>query len=226
MFHIISQFFRGSIGIFDVLLAVVTYALIVLVALPFHEFAHGFIADKLGDHTARYSGRLTMNPLRHLDIFGTAMLVLFGIGYAKPVPVNPANFRKPRRDMALTALAGPVSNLLLAVLAIGVYRLCTLFTVSYTSLVLLRWLLVYTFAGINISLAVFNILPIPPLDGYRLLTPVLPSKWLYYVDRYQQYITLVVILLLFTGALDRPIYFLQQLFGNLIGLLFGMPQLF
>ena len=123
-------------------------------------------------------------------------------------------------------MAGPVSNLLMAALGIGVFRLCTLVTTSYTSLFLLRWLLVYTFAAVNLSLAVFNLLPIPPLDGYRLLTPVLPAKWLYFVDRYQMYITLAVLLLLFTGVLAVPLSFLTSLVGNAIGFLFGFTNLF
>ncbi len=217
--------FRNDGSFFDALIIVGMYAIILFVALPFHEMAHAFMANKLGDSTARWNGRLTMNPLRHLDILGSAMILIVGIGYAKPVPVNPNNFRNPRKGMALTALAGPVSNLIMAILGVLIYRLCTFVVHDIQALLLLHLAFVQIFAGINIGLAVFNILPIPPLDGYRIFTPILPGKWLYFVDRYQQYITMGVLLLLFVGVLDIPLGFLQDAVTRGIGFLFGFSNI-
>ena len=130
--------FRNDGSFFDALIIVGMYAIILFVALPFHEMAHAFMANKLGDSTARWNGRLTMNPLRHLDILGSAMILIVGIGYAKPVPVNPNNFRNPRKGMALTALAGPVSNLIMAILGVLIYRLCTFVVHDIQALLLLH----------------------------------------------------------------------------------------
>lgn len=226
MLQNIISFFQGRLDISDMLIVLLMYAVLIFVAFPFHELAHGFVADKLGDHTARWNGRLTMNPLAHLDPFGTVMMLLVGIGYAKPVPVNPRNFRNPRQGMALTALAGPASNLLMAVVSVGLFRICTFFV---SNMVVLNYLFlgfVGILASLNISLAVFNLLPIPPLDGFRILSLILPAKWLYYADRYQQYITLGVFVLLFSGLLDTPLYLLRKVVGNGIGLLFGFHGLF
>lgn len=127
MLQDILQFFQGKMFLPDLVLEFIALALVVLVALPVHEMAHGFAAYRLGDMTAKNMGRLTMNPFAHLDPFGTLMIFLFGFGYAKPVPVNPNRFRNPKAGMALTALAGPVSNLLMAVVSVGLYRIFALF---------------------------------------------------------------------------------------------------
>ncbi len=201
------------------------YAVIVFVVLPIHELAHAWAAHLLGDDTAKWNGRLTFHPLRHLDLFGTIMLVLFGVGYAKPVPVNPYNFRKPKRDMALCALAGPLSNIAMAIVAVAIFRVCV-FSVNGWLVSFLWDLLINVFASVNISLAVFNLLPIPPLDGSKIFGFFLPDKWIYTMERYSRQISMVMLLLLFTGVLDVPLAFLRGLLGNLIGSLFGMNTLF
>lgn len=211
----------GQIDYFVLLLQFLMISLVVFVALPVHEVAHGLVADRLGDKTARYSGRLNLNPLTHLDKLGTLMMYLVGFGFAKPVPVNPHNFKNPRTGMALTALAGPMSNLLMAMLSVGLFRVIALF-VTGKALIVWGFLLVYLFAGINVSLMIFNLLPIPPLDGYRILGLVLPGKWLYFVNRYQQVITWGVMLLIFTGVLSTPISYLSSLIQSLISMLFGL----
>ena len=216
----------GRLSLLELVFMFVSYAVVILVMLPVHEMAHAFVADRLGDKTARWNGRLTMNPFAHLDIFGTIMIFLFGIGFAKPVPVNPRNFKNPKVGMALTALAGPVSNLLMAVLSIALFRLVSLLPVGNTVLVLAWIILINVFAGVNIGLAVFNLLPITPLDGFRIASLMIPDKWIYYVDRYQQFITIGVLLLLFTGVLDTPLYFLRTGIGTVIGALFGFPHVF
>ncbi len=195
---------RGSFSLETLFSTFLSYAMVILLALPVHELAHGYVADRMGDHTARWNGRLTMNPFAHLDLMGTLMIFLFGFGYAKPVPVNPRNFRNYKTGMALTALAGPASNLLMAFLSLLILRLFYLFLPAGLALNI-AYIFFRRFALINVSLAVFNLLPIPPLDGFRIVANVLPPKWSYFVDRYQMYITLVVMALAFSGVLSWPI---------------------
>jgi Zn-dependent protease len=148
----------------------------ILLALSFHEFAHGWVADRLGDPTARQAGRLTMNPLAHLDVVGTIMLFIAHIGWAKPVPVNPYNLGNPKRDTVLVSLAGPVSNLIMAAAFGQVIRAFDSGGLL-ESTTLPRALLIIMVYGviINIALAAFNMIPIPPLDGSRILGGLLPT---------------------------------------------------
>lgn len=154
-----------------------------LVAITVHECAHAYVAHKLGDPTAKYAGRLSLNPLRHLDFFGTLFLFIAGIGWGKPVPVNPQNFRFPRRDEALVSLAGPASNFLVAVLVAIPLRYVQL---SGDSTLLFWWTLLGTILEFNIFLAIFNLLPFPPLDGSKLWGMIVPRKWQYQYDRFQR----------------------------------------
>lgn len=190
---------------------------IVFLSLSVHETAHGYVAYKLGDPTASNLGRLTLNPIKHLDLFGTLCMVLFGFGWAKPVPINTRYFKKPKRDMALTGMAGPVSNLLLAVgfalvlkLVIYIFNFVpeTAFTAD-----LLYWTWVFLSLGVqlNVTLMVFNLLPIPPLDGSRLLFAFLPTKAYFKMMQYERYIYIVFLVLLAIGVLDAPISFLSDL---------------
>lgn len=152
--------------------SLILWAPAILFALTVHEYAHGWVADRLGDPTAREAGRLTFNPLAHLDPIGTLMLFLVHFGWAKPVPVNPYNLRNPKRDMIWVSLAGPVANILLAVLCAQVLK--GLFSMGITSDVLFRML--YYGVLINLILAVFNLIPIPPLDGSKILMGLLPPE--------------------------------------------------
>lgn len=174
----------------------------ILIALIVHEVAHGFMAWKLGDPTAKNLGRLSLNPIRHLDLAGTAMLLLLGFGWAKPVPVNMSNFKKPRRDMALTALAGPLSNFLLALVGALLWGLVEKIAPAEAFTDLTVWfVLVYgleIFMIINIGLGLFNLIPIPPLDGSNILACLLPPNLAAkYVNlrKYTRYIYLGLILL-------------------------------
>lgn len=218
---------RGAdYGIWDIVIYILSSLAVVFLTMPVHEAAHGFAASKLGDPTARYQGRLTLNPLAHIDPVGAVCIILFGFGWAKPVPVNVNYFNNPKRDMALTALAGPVSNLLLAlaafllmnvVYALG-YALHFSFTVIYYICMFLQYI-----ALINISLAVFNLIPIPPLDGSRLLTAVLPNRIYYRLMQYERYFFLVLIALLWTGILDIPLSFLSRNIGSALAWLAHLP---
>ncbi len=170
---------------------------IIILSLTVHECAHGYIAKKLGDPTAENLGRLTLNPLKHLDPFGVLFMLLFGFGWARPVPVNARNFKKPRRDMALTAVAGPVSNLLLATIFAILYE--TAYTVvkktaeagGGTGTLGMTVMLFFSLGlQLNVFLAVYNMLPVPPFDGSRFFYVFLPVKWYFKVMKYERYIML------------------------------------
>jgi Zn-dependent protease len=185
-------------------------ALPVLLAITLHEAAHGWVADRLGDHTARMLGRVTLNPLRHIDLLGTVLLPLgmyaltgFLFGWAKPVPVNPRNLAHPRRDMAIVAAAGPLSNLAMAVLwSLAILVGAWLQPVS-------EWVsdpLIYMGAAgvlINCVLLVLNMLPLPPLDGGRVLVGLLPLRLARVVSRVEPYGLMILVALLMTGILGR-----------------------
>ena len=195
---------------------------IILLALSVHETAHGFVAYKLGDPTAKNYGRLTLNPIKHIDIFGFISMLLFHIGWAKPVPVNSRYFKKPKRDMAITGAAGPLSNLLLAVAFLIVLRVSMIFitksyfneaiavvggaaaSTAYTAVSLLVYILNMG-VTLNISLAVFNMLPFPPFDGSRIFYVFLPERIYFKIMKYEQIIMLVLIAVLFLGFLDGPL---------------------
>lgn len=185
---------------------------IVILSLTVHECAHGFAAYKLGDPTAKLCGRLTLNPLSHLDPIGALMMLLFGFGWAKPVPINPNNFKNRKTGMAVSALAGPVSNLILSFIGVLCYHIAVTVALKsgvYSSGFLMALLMFLSlFSSLNASLAIFNLIPIPPLDGSRILNIILPEKYYFQVMKYERYIYLAVIVLLFTGLLSRPLSFL------------------
>ena len=192
----------------------------VFLCLTVHETCHGAAAYALGDPTAKRMHRLSLNPLRHIDWFGLAMMVLCGFGWAKPVPVDPRYFKKPKEGMALTALAGPVSNFVLAVVLILGARVIYNH-VSYTEL----WQQVFTFllntAVLSIGLGLFNLIPLPPLDGSKVLGALLSDRAYFTLMRYERYGMLVLILLSFTniggGLLSRAI---MAVYTGLVNLIF------
>lgn len=185
---------------------------------PIHEFAHAYVAEKCGDDTARLKGRLTLNPFAHLDFIGTLMIFFFGIGYAKPVPVNPARLKHPRRDMALISLAGQVSNLLMAFVSVWVYYILMAVGGSNIAVGAVAYFFSYA-AQINVMLAVFNFLPIPPLDGSKIFSAILPDRIYFKIMQYDRYIMIGLMVLLFTGLLNTPLSWISNIMMKFISII-------
>jgi Zn-dependent protease len=170
-------------------------------ALSFHEFCHGWAAYKLGDRTAAYQGRLSLNPLHHLDPVGTIMLIFFRFGWAKPVPINSRYFKNPRRDIAIVSFAGPAGNFISALATGVIYRIIYATAPALLTNFAVRTLLL-NMLFINIGLGVFNLIPIPPLDGSKLLSVMLPASQLgkyFYLERFGMFIILILV---FTGIIQ------------------------
>lgn len=189
----------------------------VLIALTFHEVAHGFMAYKLGDPTAKYFGRLSLNPIKHLDPIGTICMVFFGFGWARPVPVNSRYFKKPRRDMALTAAAGPIMNFILAFVGLLLFNIIEvtfpmLFTATKftTNLYSATLTFLYVFHYLNLSLGLFNLIPLPPLDGSRIFLTFLPAKYYFAIMKYERYIQIAFLILLWSKIITLPLSHLVE----------------
>lgn len=180
---------------------------IVLLILPLHEFAHGWVARKFGDDTAEAAGRLTINPIAHLDPFGSVLLLFTGFGWAKPVPINPARMRNPRQGVIWTSLAGPLSNLLAALVGIILLQVEVPFLNQHLDNVVLYGIYYFLqgFVSINISLAVFNLIPIPPLDGSKVLMMLLPYRQSMWMQQRQQIFSILLWILILTGILSTPL---------------------
>ncbi len=203
----------------------------ILVAIIMHEISHGFVANRLGDPTAKMMGRLTLNPASHIDLFGTIIMPImififtngqFVFGYAKPVPINPHNFKNPKKDMAISAAAGPLTNLSLAVLSIILLKYVIIpvsaFVPEAAELRILKPLSLMLTASISLNtvLAVFNMIPIPPLDGGRVLMGLLPHRQAEILGRIEPYGVMIVLVLMFTGIAR---YFIVPVINIILGLL-------
>lgn len=233
MFNELIGLFTGNTTPEDLKWVLIQLALtlpIVFFSLSVHETSHGFIANKLGDHTARNLGRLTLNPIKHLDPIGFLCMVLFGFGWAKPVPINTRYFKKPRRDMALTAAAGPISNIALAfIFVILDVTTVTLFPLLPKNEALLNFVYILSVffslgASMNVYLAVFNLIPVPPFDGSRIFFVFLPTKLYFGIMKYERIIMIAVLVLFYLGILSVPISFIANLIlDGMYGLLGLLP---
>lgn len=209
----------------DILIQLLLTLPVVVFSLSVHEYAHGWVAMKCGDRTAYNMGRLTLNPLKHLDPIGTLCLLLFGIGWARPVQVNSRNFKKPRRDMALVAAAGPAVNLITGIACAFICHCAALIpsnTETMGTVVYVTVMFFFIAAELNIFLAVFNLLPIPPFDGSRIFFIFLPVKWYFGIMKYERYIRIVLLILLWFGFLTGP---LQWLSTSILNLVFKLIEL-
>ena len=204
-----------------------------LICITFHELSHGFVAYKLGDPTAKSLGRLTLNPIKHIDIFGLLMMVVAGFGWAKPVPVDMRRFKNPKRGMAITALAGPVSNIVLAAFVLVVYGVVAALTENRTQ-GSLSWTvlqMIIRTAYLSVALAVFNMIPIPPLDGSKVLFSIVPDRAYMKLMRYERYGVILLFILIMAprflgpeanvfdltiGKLTQSIFFFMAKIGDAV----------
>ena len=198
----------------DIVIAVIP----ALICITFHETCHGLTAYMLGDPTAKREGRLSLNPIKHIDWMGFAMMVVFHFGWAKPVPVNMMNFKNPKRGMAMTALAGPASNILLTAVMLALYGpLYILTMMGYGGGILVAVTrMVSTTAYLSMALAVFNLLPVPPLDGSKILGSVLSDRNYLKLMIYERYGMIVMLLLVSTGILGNPLSYVTDFLFDLM----------
>ncbi len=184
-----------------------------LICITLHELSHGFVAYKLGDNTAKDMGRLTLNPVKHIDLMGLVMMIVFHVGWAKPVPVNMHNFKKPKNGMALTALAGPFSNVIITIIALFLYGLLIIPLSATQAGYYILHLLELT-AYISLGFAVFNLIPLPPLDGAKMLFSALKDEQYDKLMYYEGYGSIILMFLMISGMLGRPIAVIRQLIYN------------
>ena len=209
----------GDLSGVDFLINAIAYVLVVILSLTIHEYAHALAAYKCGDSTAKVQGRVTLNPLKHIDPIGLICTAIFGFGWASPVPVNPSNFRNIRKGIAWTSVAGVLSNLILAFLGFGLFKLTLLITINNYFILFIQQMFYFMFL-INISLAVFNFLPIYPLDGFKFVESFAKynNRFIDFMHKYG-YLVLLLVLLVFDGLLIKLISFISwpiTWFWNLI----------
>lgn len=203
----------------EFLLTISILAVPVLLAVTVHEVAHGWVAYRLGDPTAKLAGRLTLNPIKHLDLFGTlAFVITRMVGWAKPVPVNPANLRNPRQDMIWVAAAGPAANVLLAIGFAALFHLADRFLLGAAPRAISVPLLLIARYGvyINLGLAVFNILPVPPLDGGNIVLGILPRDLAIRYEQLKPYGFILLLVLIFTGVVAKVVFPVIQAMAALL----------
>lgn len=218
---------QGGVDMWMVIMYILSTLLTIFLILPIHECAHALVASKLGDNTAKRMGRITLNPLAHIDYMGAALMLIIGFGWAKPVPVDPWKFKNPKRGMAVVALAGPVSNLLAAIvgglvdngIALALYK----GAISYGPFIYyVEWFLMF-FIMINIGLAVFNFIPIPPLDGSKILMAFLPDRAVDWINERQQFLSMALMIVIIMGGLNGILNTASTFLFDCIMKLTGLP---
>ncbi len=219
----LSAILSGNIDLAQAIAFILSSLAVIMLTLPVHEWAHAFTAVKLGDPTPRFQGRLSLNPFAHIDWIGAACILIFGFGWAKPVQINAGYFKKPKVGMAITAFAGPISNIVMAFIALFLLNAQMFIFGMGSAVSMYIYFFLFYIAQINISLAVFNLIPIPPLDGSRLLAAFLPNKQYYKLMRYERYLFYVVLALIWLGVLDVPISFLSGKILSGLSFLAGLP---
>lgn len=198
---------------------------IVFCSMPLHEYAHALVATKLGDNTPRLQGRLTINPLAHIDWLGALMILLLGFGYAKPVEVNVLKLKKPKRDMLLIAAAGPFTNLIMANVFMLLRYIAIIIADRNGSSVVLDVCISFLYFAtyINVIQVVFNLLPIPPLDGSRVVSFFIPNKYYFKIMQYERILMIAIFALIFFGVLDVPLSFLYGVLMKAITFITSLP---
>lgn len=220
LLSVLRNAFSGQgLDLMSVIASILASLLVIFVMLPFHEFAHATVAGWFGDKTAKMLGRQSLNPLKHIDYVGALLLLLFGFGWAKPVPVNLDHRKNPKGAMAVVALAGPLANLLAGIvggllinLVLAIDPTAVLFLLGGKSVGILSYvvLFLYYFMAINISLAVFNLIPIPPLDGSKILMAFLPNRICYQIQRNEAMISMILMIAIAFGAFSGPLSVAQS----------------